>query len=172
MASNISSILTSALLSTSFTYDPGFDIKSVANESVYLPSHSWEYGAASMALLELYNPELSVFSPTAFPVPTVPPETVFAMSKGLDWIVLGEGVNGLSEGDGATGDPASLGVIAWLIGKTRSEYADAATGEITYLMEEAPRWTNGSGAGAISQRADVAELWYVSLFLYWIFVEF
>ncbi len=160
MAVNLSSILTSALLSTSFALDPGFDIKAVANASVYLPSHSWEYGAATMALLELYNPELTVFAPVPFPAPTVLPETVFAMSKGLDWIVLGEGVNGLSDGDGATGDPASLGVIAWLIGKTRPEYADAATGEVVYLTEEAPRWTNGSGAGAISQRADVAELWY------------
>ncbi|KAF9049365.1 hypothetical protein BDZ89DRAFT_1089091 [Hymenopellis radicata] len=156
---NVTSILTSALLSTSFALDPGFDIKAVANESVQLPSHSWEYGAASMALLELYNPELTVFAAAPFPVPTVAPETVFAMTKGLDWIVLGEGVNGLSDGDGATGDPASLGVIAWLIGKTRSEYADASTGEVVYLTEEAPRWTNGSGAGAISQRADVAELW-------------
>ena len=29
--------------------------------------------------------------------------------------------------------------------------------EVTYLVDECPRWPNG----AISQRADVAELWWV-----------
>lgn len=156
---DISSVQTSTLLGAAFPYNPGFDIRSVANMAVSLPSHSWEYGAATMALLELYSPEYSVFGDAPFPVPTVSAPTNYAMLKGKEWIVIGEGKDGLSDGDGAAGDPASLGVIAWLIGKTDEEYADAATGEVIYLTEEAPRWVNGSGAGAISQRADVAELW-------------
>lgn len=159
MAFNVSSILTSAVLSAAFPFNPGFDIHAVANKSVYLPSHSWEYGAETVALLELYNPALSVYGPAPFPVPLLPVDSVFAMRKGVDWIVLGEGEDGLSEGDGATGDPASLGVIAWLIGKTQKEYAVGAQEEVSYLTETAPRWLEGAGAGAISQRADVPELW-------------
>lgn len=34
----------------------------VARKSQELASHSWEYGVISEALIELYNPELSVFS--------------------------------------------------------------------------------------------------------------
>jgi len=34
--------------------------------------HSWEYGAASEALIQLYNPELSVFGPNPFPGGSLP----------------------------------------------------------------------------------------------------
>jgi hypothetical protein len=37
-------------------------IKKVVQEAKSLASHSWEYGAVSQALLELQNPELSVFA--------------------------------------------------------------------------------------------------------------
>jgi len=76
---------------------------------------------------------------------------VYAQSK----IVLGTGVNSLSNGDGAVGDPASLGVSAVLLGKTKSKYATAAQQTMEYIMNSAPRFWNG----AISQRTDVAELW-------------
>ncbi|KAK0189421.1 family 88 glycosyl hydrolase [Armillaria mellea] len=88
---------------------------------------------------------------TEEPVPPKRAEDGFMTNK----IVLGEGANGLSDGDGAVGDPASLGVFAWLIGKTDDAYADGARQEIEYMLEQAPRWENG----AISQRADVPELW-------------
>ncbi|KIY67562.1 hypothetical protein CYLTODRAFT_353000 [Cylindrobasidium torrendii FP15055 ss-10] len=138
-------------------YNPGFDIQAVVNTSIHLPSHSWEYGAATMALLELYNPQNSVFGAVPFPAPILwSDDSVPAMKFGKEWIVLGgEAPNALSDGAGATGDPASLGVIAWLIGKTDSTYGDAVVDTVDYLVQSAPRWENG----AISQRADVAELW-------------
>lgn len=37
---------------------------------ISLASHSWEFGAASEALLELENPEISVFGENPFPIPT------------------------------------------------------------------------------------------------------
>ena len=73
-------------------------------------------------------------------------------------IVLGEAPNTFADGDGATGDPAALGVYAMLLGKAGDiPMSLKADEEVTYLVDECPRWPNG----AISQRADVAELWWV-----------
>jgi len=101
--------------------------------------------------LEVYSPSLSVFGSAPFPLRasgSSVPALVYAESK----IVIGTGANGLSDGDGAVGDPASLGVSAVLLG---GEYMDAAREEVEYVLGRAPRWGNG----AISQRVDVAELW-------------
>ncbi|THU84762.1 hypothetical protein K435DRAFT_869944 [Dendrothele bispora CBS 962.96] len=145
-----------------FPYDPGFPIKAVASLAETLPTHSWEYGAASEALLELYNPALSVFSSTTFSITSFAPTDV-AKIKTLEYagtnILIGVGADALSKGDGAVGDPASLGVAAILLGKVGGDqytkYKDAANGTIDYLLNQAPRFWNG----AISQRVDVAELW-------------
>jgi hypothetical protein len=37
-----------------------------------LATHSWEYGSLSLALMDWYNPEISVFSPNAFPYGSLP----------------------------------------------------------------------------------------------------
>ncbi|KAK7457789.1 hypothetical protein VKT23_010128 [Stygiomarasmius scandens] len=145
-----------------FPYDAGYPIQKVASLAQTLPSHSWEYGAACEALLELYNPSLSVFSSSAFPIPSLT-SSVVGTVKGLEYagnnILIGIGADALSKGDGAVGDPASLGVYAILLGKVGgsqyARYGDAANGTIDYLLHQAPRFWNG----AISQRVDVAELW-------------
>ncbi|KAF7369524.1 hypothetical protein MVEN_00282200 [Mycena venus] len=150
-------LITTGLSATSsFTpFDPGFDISAVASVAESLPSHSWEFGTATEALFELRSPLLSVFGPAPFPVQTLEPSTVPALAYAQAKIVLGTGANGLSDGDGAVGDPASLGVGAVMLGKTNASFATAAQSEIDYMVDQAPRWVNG----AISQRADVAELW-------------
>ncbi|KAJ7191166.1 hypothetical protein B0H12DRAFT_1332213 [Mycena haematopus] len=149
-------ILAGLSATTSFTpFDPGFNISAVAAVAKALPSHSWEFGTATEALLELQNPLLSIFGPAPFPVRTLDPSTVPGLAYAQAKIVIGTGANGLSDGDGAVGDPASLGVGAVMLGKTNSTFADAAASEIEYITGEAPRWVNG----AISQRTDVAELW-------------
>ncbi|KAJ7466603.1 hypothetical protein B0H11DRAFT_1733172 [Mycena galericulata] len=134
-------------------FNPGFDITAVTTLAQSLPTLSWEYGTAAEALLEMDSSLLSVFSPNPFPVLTVPPAWVPALSYAVSAIV--PGVDGLVAGDGAVGDPASLGVAAVMLGKTNATFAAAAQSEIDYLLEGAPRWPNG----AISQRADVPELW-------------
>ncbi|KAJ4477455.1 hypothetical protein J3R30DRAFT_220920 [Lentinula aciculospora] len=138
-----------------FPYDPGFDIEAVAAIAKSLPSHSWEYGTATEALLELYNSSYSVFGSSAFPVPVLVPDGVPSLAYAAKNIVLGTGANGLSDGDGAVGDPASLGVGAVMLGKTNSSFAGGAYEEVSYITGLAPRWYNG----AISQRTDVPELW-------------
>lgn len=160
----LSQLATRALSSSSgyaIPFSPGFDIASVATLAKSLPSHSWEFGTASEALLELYDPLFSVFGPAPFPVPTLQKDSVESLSYAASKIVIGSVANGLSDGDGAVGDPASLGVSAVLLGKTNATYAKAALEEVDYIMNSAPRAWNG----AISQRADVAELWYVPLLL-------
>ena len=144
-----------------FPFSPGFNISAVANLAESLPSHSWEFGTASEALLELYNPDLSVFG-SPFPFPPAPAygfdaSEVKALVYAKSNIVIGSGANGLSDGDGATGDPASLGVSALMLSFSpgNSIYLQAANEEVNYLLTQAPRFANG----AISQRADVAELW-------------
>ncbi|KAJ6452413.1 hypothetical protein C8R45DRAFT_640617 [Mycena sanguinolenta] len=149
-------------------FDPGFNITAVAAEAKALPSHSWEFGTATEALLELYNPLLSVFGPAPFPVKTLDPSTIPSLAYAQEVIVIGTGANGLSDGDGAVGDPASLGVGAVMLGKTNSTFAAAADSEIEYIVGEAPRWVNG----AISQRTDVAELWADWMFMAPPFIAF
>ncbi|KAG6864139.1 hypothetical protein C0991_012188 [Blastosporella zonata] len=138
-----------------YPISPGFDIQAVTTLAQSLPSHSWEFGAASQALLELYNPHLSVFGRTPFPVLTVQKDDVKALAFAASKITLGSGVNGLSNGDGAVGDPASLGVSAVMLGKTDSRYSEAARQTVDYMMNSAPRFYNG----AISQRTSAPELW-------------
>jgi rhamnogalacturonyl hydrolase YesR len=59
------------------------------------------------------------------------------------------------EGQGATGDPASLGVSAILLGQSQPQFMSVATRQANHLLLAVPRFFNG----AISQREDVPELW-------------
>lgn len=149
-----------------FPLDPGFPVQQVVETALNISTHSWEFGTATEALLELYNPELSVFgdSPfeaeqTAFSQSTLPRALAYAAEK----IVFGTGPNVLSDGDGSVGDPASLGVGAVLLGKVEGYegFGAAATAQLQYVTQEAPRTWNG----AISHRVDYVELWYVQFSL-------
>ena len=105
--------------------------------------------------MELYEPQYAVFGTNPFPIPTISPSQSVSLGYAQEKIVLGSGPNGLSSGDGAVGDPASLGVSAILLGMTDKKYLSAATEEVEYILGKAPRWWNG----AVSQRVDYAELW-------------
>lgn len=136
-------------------FSPGFDIEQVVNLAQSKPSHSWEFGTAAEALLELYNPELSVFGATPFPVQKSSQDSVSALSYASKTITIG-GVNGtLADGTDAIGDPASLGVSAVMLGKSDAKFADAAGKQLAYILNSAPRYSNG----AISQRAEQKQLW-------------
>lgn len=152
--------------------NPGYDVDKVRQQMINLAAHSWEWGTASEALLELDTPELSVFGLAPFPIPSHPSSP--ALDYARQHIYLNSSI--LVPGDGrflslpnctslslkiltilhvgAVGDPASLGVSAVLIGKTDQAYIDAAEREKNYIFQ-APRWPNG----AISHRIEVAELW-------------
>ncbi|KAJ7326269.1 family 88 glycosyl hydrolase [Mycena albidolilacea] len=153
---NPTSLLAICNTTNPFPFSPGFNIAQVAAAAAQLPSHSWEFGTAAEALLELYDPQFSVFAPVdAFPVPTIPKECVESLEYAASKIVFGTGANALSNGEGSVSDPASLGVSAVLLGKTDARYAAAVSHQINYITNIAPRLSNG----AISHRVDVAELW-------------
>ncbi|KAF7316514.1 hypothetical protein MIND_00170600 [Mycena indigotica] len=157
ISAGVGTVLTNAssrALQNPFPFDPGFNIAAVATLAQALPTHSWEYGTAAQMLLETHNPAYSVFGPNPFPVPILNASTIPALSYAQAHISLG-GQNGLSNGDGSVGDPASLGVSAVMLAKTLDGYKDACQKEINYILSASPRWPNG----AISHRASVPELW-------------
>ncbi|KAI0098528.1 hypothetical protein GGR51DRAFT_538047 [Nemania sp. FL0031] len=131
-------------------------ISKVISQGHLLATHSWEFGAFSEALLEWYNPDLSVFGPSPFPhgkVPVVQVDQVESLSYAQPHIWTNSTT--LVDGDGAAGDPASLAVSAILIGQTQPPFLAAADRQIQHLLTAVPRWPNG----AISHREDHAELW-------------
>ncbi|PVH72961.1 hypothetical protein DL98DRAFT_563348 [Cadophora sp. DSE1049] len=135
--------------------EAGYNPYSAAQAMIDKSSHSWEWGTAAEALLELYDSQLSVFGSNPFPggkVPSADPSSVFALRYAKQFI----NVNGqVLVSDSAVGDPASLGVSAILIGQSDGSYIDAANRQADYILNQAPKWSNG----AISQRPDVAEIW-------------
>ncbi|TAQ85422.1 hypothetical protein B7494_g6243 [Chlorociboria aeruginascens] len=136
--------------------NPGYDVNGVAQLARLLASHSWEYGAAAEAFLELSNSSLSVFGEDPFPggdVPVVDWEQVDALAYVEPFIRTDSQT--LIDGDGAVGDPASLGVSAILIGQTNPVFLAAASRQEDYVVNVAPRAWNG----AISQRNNTPELW-------------
>ncbi|KAK9771906.1 putative Six-hairpin glycosidase [Seiridium cardinale] len=131
-------------------------IQSVIAQGQRLATHSWEYGTFSEALLEWYNGSYSVFGHDPFPdgkVPVLRVDEVPALSYAEPLIWTNSTT--LIDGDGAAGDPASLGVFAIMIGQEEPDYLAAAQRQVEHLVNDVPRWPNG----AISHREAVAELW-------------
>ncbi|KAK2464716.1 hypothetical protein APHAL10511_003292 [Amanita phalloides] len=141
--------------SRAIPFDPGFDIFQVAQLAEALPSHSWEYGTASEALLELHERDVSVFGDYPFPPPVLSADDSRSLAYASTKFNLSTGSNTLIYGDGAVGDPASLGISAYLLGMTNATLAAAAKRELDYVLNHAPRFWNG----AISQRYNYPELW-------------
>ncbi|KAI1363921.1 hypothetical protein F5Y08DRAFT_353976 [Xylaria arbuscula] len=131
-------------------------ISKVISQGHLLATHSWEFGTFSEALLEWYDPHLSVFGASPFPdgkIPVAQVEEVESLSYAQPHIWTNSTT--LIDGDGAAGDPASLAVSAILIGQTQPLFLSAAERQIEHLLTAVPRWPNG----AISHREDYAELW-------------
>ncbi|KAJ3505924.1 hypothetical protein NLJ89_g7157 [Agrocybe chaxingu] len=147
--------------------EQGFNASSIAKVRTNLldiASASWELGTAAQALTELSWPALSVFNTSAFPpssrlsgsaIPTdvlnIANKTVSA--KPADSLPL-------IPNQGSAADPASIGVAVLLANWTRTDtrnsaFADAASGQLEYLLDHAPR----SPTGAISHRANEVQLW-------------
>ncbi|KAI9448536.1 Six-hairpin glycosidase-like protein [Lactarius indigo] len=125
--------------------------------------HSWELGTLAEALTEFEWSKLGVFSPHS-----IPPPARLAHSQAADVLSIAETVVAekppdslpLINGDGAVGDPASIGVAVLLRDRTLQDpgnttFADAAAGQLDYLLNVAPRAPNG----AISHRQSQVQLW-------------
>jgi hypothetical protein len=139
-----------------------FNIKKVAEQAKQLATHDWEYGTCAEALLELYNPSLSVFNERCFTCEKLKSieeiDAVPSLVYAKEHIRLAG--DSLFGNDWAVADPASLGVSALLLSRCRSianaeEYFEAAKRQADYLVKDALKWENG----AISHRKRVAEIW-------------
>lgn len=60
--------------------NPGYDVQKVRQQMINLAAHSWEWGTAAQALLELDSPALSVFG-NPFPVPSNPSSTALDYAR-------------------------------------------------------------------------------------------
>ncbi|KAF2841382.1 hypothetical protein M501DRAFT_920606, partial [Patellaria atrata CBS 101060] len=131
-----------------------------------LPSHSWEYGTAANALLELHNPSLTVFDPSPFPADKIPwadPINTDALLYAAPHIAT-DGPTLFPADKTGTADPAALGVSAVLLGQSDPTYLTAARHQAEYLLRRAPRFPHGGDGdgdkeGAISHRTDGVEAW-------------
>ncbi|KAH9906085.1 Six-hairpin glycosidase [Epithele typhae] len=153
-------------VSAATTAQTGLDDAMIAKVKANLrqiATHSWEIGAELEALTELEWPTLAVFEGSL-----PPPSQLVASDNATDVISIATQVvrnitdpsGPLIDGDGAVGDPASIGQAVLLANWTRTNHSDlslsyAATNQLNYLLEDAPR----SQQGAISQRADQVQLW-------------
>ncbi|KAH7337506.1 Six-hairpin glycosidase-like protein [Rhizoctonia solani] len=119
---------------------------------------SWELGTRIQTLLELDTPSFSVFSED-FPPPRESPDSLNDVI-GIARNIVQSKTSGelpLME-DGSAADPASNGVgvlIANWTGASGGNYGQAAADQLTFLLSFTPRAPNG----AISHRADEAQLW-------------
>ena len=150
------SIATSCVpLDNPFPISPGFDISRVAGLAQSLPSHPWEFGSAAQVLLELHNSSLSIFGCDSFRS-DIDLGSVLALQYAQRTIVISEeGKKAFANGDGALGDPASLGFSALMLGGTISMHREAAERQLSYVIYEAPQYLNG----ATSHRVEGPELW-------------
>ncbi|TCD67698.1 hypothetical protein EIP91_012064 [Steccherinum ochraceum] len=141
-------------------------IAKVKANMMNISTHSWELGAEAQALTELEVPSLSVFSNNRLPPPQSPSLSVRKTASDVfniaTTIVRAMPPNSttLIDGDGAAGDPASLGVAVALTGWTLTDRSDqsfsnAASAQLNHLLTAVPRNSNG----AISHREDQVQLW-------------
>ncbi|KAI9511275.1 Six-hairpin glycosidase [Russula earlei] len=157
-------LVSSALVPRAF---PGLNttiLRRVRNNAVNISTHSWEIGTLAEALTEAEWPALSPFMPGLIFPPTRLPwwenaYDVLAIAE----MIIDQKANGtltLTDGQGAVGDPASLGQAVLLRNWTRVDLTDtrfstAAGEQLGYLLSQAPR----AASGAISHRESEVQLW-------------
>ena len=74
---------------TSASIDSRIPAEKAVERAKELSTGSWERGTVAEALLELYNPELTVFASEAFPngnLPSISPENISSLRYALQYI--------------------------------------------------------------------------------------
>ncbi|KAJ7109388.1 Six-hairpin glycosidase-like protein [Mycena epipterygia] len=151
------------------------DISTVTSRLAVGATQSWELGTRAQALLELNVPNFSVFSSTGLPPPTTVPSNttsaiapVFSIAHNVvSALNKTSGPQPLINGDGAAGDPASIGVAVLLANWTGQgtadglDYAGAARNQLDYLQNVVPHTSDG----AISHRVAQVQLWSDSVYM-------
>jgi rhamnogalacturonyl hydrolase YesR len=139
------------------TFDYTFRVNAARTQIERLSSHSWEYGTGLEAMLELLEPERTVFALQPFPADKIQ-KLPLKRPQGFLWMqrhIRTKGEPTLYADNYTNSDPASLGVAALMLGQSSTKTFQAATRQKDYLFNDAKRYSNG----AISHRVEVAELW-------------
>ncbi|KAF2118169.1 Six-hairpin glycosidase-like protein [Lophiotrema nucula] len=134
-------------------------IATVLQTAISLATHSWENGTVAEAILEWDTPSASIWNAPfdeSGNIPTLDVSNTPALSYIKPWILTNSVT--LMDGEGASGDPASVGTFAIMIGQSEKTYLDAAGRQVDHLLHDVPRWDNDPN-GAISHREDKAVLW-------------
>lgn len=139
------------------TFNYTFRVNAARSQIERLSSHSWEYGIGAEAILELLEPERTVFAPEPFPADKIQ-KLPLKKPQGIMWMhrhIRTKGDPTLYADDYSVSDPASLGIATVMLGQRDSKSFQAAMRQKDYLLNDAKRYSNG----AISHRVEVAELW-------------
>lgn len=122
-------------------------------------TQSWEMGTRAQVIIEYDADPYDVLSTAA----SVPPDTTDISSLGTPLQIASSVVKAKPANqeplvnDGSAADPASLGVVVLIAnwtGQHDADYSGAAASQLDYLLNKAPR----TSQGAISHRADKVQL--------------
>lgn len=152
------------------TFNYGFRVNAARSQLERLADYSWEFGTGSEAMLELLDPELTVFSSEPFPADKIQ-KLPLKKPQGVLWMqfrIRTKGEPTLHSDDYSVSDPASMGVAALLLGQRDAKFFQAAMRQKDYLLNDAKRYSNG----AISHRVEVAELWSDAISMFPPFLAF
>lgn len=139
------------------TFNYTFRVNAARTQIERLSTHSWEYGTGVEAMLELLDPERTVFTSDPFPADKIQ-KLPLKRPQGILWMqrhIRTKGEPTLYADDYSVSDPASMGVAALLLGQRDSKSFQAAMRQKDYLINDAKKYSNG----AISHRVEAAELW-------------
>jgi rhamnogalacturonyl hydrolase YesR len=139
------------------TFNYTFRVNAARTQVERISSHSWEYGTGAEAILELLEPERTVFAQEPFPADKIQ-KLPLKKPQGILWMQRHIRTNGeptLYADNYSVSDPASMGLVAIMLGQKDQKFAKAALRQKDYLLDDAKRYSNG----AISHRVEVAELW-------------
>jgi len=152
------------------TFNYTFRVNAARSQVERLSTHSWEYGTGVEAMLELLDPDMTVFASEPFPadkvqkLPMKRPQSILWMQRHIR--IKNEPT--LYADDFSVSDPAALGVTAVMLGQKDSKTFQAAMRQKDYLLNDAKRYSNG----AISHRVEVAELWSDAISMFPPFLAF
>lgn len=128
---------------------------------------SWEQGTASAAIMEVDDPEYSVFASKPFTRQGLPVSTLrLALSAAVRQTPdgrLSQNINDALDGaalDGASAGPAVL-LGAMTDASRQSYWQAAAAAELNFVLNVAPR----TSTGAISHRVDSKQYWADGVFM-------
>ncbi|KIM24693.1 hypothetical protein M408DRAFT_26810 [Serendipita vermifera MAFF 305830] len=141
-------------------------VQTVRQRMADVARQSWELGTRAQVLIEYDSKDYDVLSSDA----SIPPNTRAPSSLNTPLSIARSVVQSKPQSqltlvdDGSAADPAALGVVVLIAnwtGQRDADYGTAASQQLEYLLNRAPR----TSTGAISHRNDKVQLWSDSIYM-------